>query len=35
MTPLVIVLFVALVLLWPAECDPAIWFKEWLDRDRR
>ena len=35
MTPLVVVLLlVAMVLLWPAKYDPAIRFKEWLNRDR-
>ena len=32
--PLIVVLLVALVLLWPADYDPAIRFKEWLNRDR-
>jgi len=32
---LVIVVLVLLVLLWPAKYDPAIWFKEWLNKDRR
>lgn len=35
MTALVVVLLlVALALLWPAKYDPAIWFKEWLNRTR-
>ena len=30
----VVIVLVALVLLWPAKYDPAIRFKEWLNRDR-
>lgn len=33
--PLIVVVLVALVLLLPARYDPAIRFKEWLNRDRR
>jgi hypothetical protein len=32
--PLVVMLLVALVLIWPANCDPAILFKQWLNRKR-
>lgn len=31
----VVILLIALVLLWPAQYDPMIRFKEWLNRDRQ
>jgi hypothetical protein len=31
----VLILLVVIALLWPSHLDPAIWLKEWNNRERK